>query len=86
MVWKSIDWAFEALPLPNPLLKGEGISIIEFMLVLNSQWMLPLPVGEGWGEGTNYILDFYCPATNLVIECDGSQNFIEEWMEADRIC
>lgn len=48
--------------------------------------MLPLPVGEGWGEGTNYILDFYCPATNLVIECDGSQNFIEEWMEADRIC
>ena len=47
--------------------------------------MLPLPVGEGWGEGTNYIVDFYCPAANLVIECDGSQHYTDDGLEADRI-
>ncbi|WP_436913031.1 endonuclease domain-containing protein [Acinetobacter schindleri] len=33
----------------------------------------------------NYIVDFYCPAANLVIECDGSQHFIDEGLDADRI-
>lgn len=33
----------------------------------------------------NYIVDFYCPAANLVIECDGSQHFTNEGLEADRI-
>jgi len=26
----------------------------------------------------NYIVDFYCPAANLVIECDGSQHYTDE--------
>ena len=26
----------------------------------------------------NYIVDFYCPVANLVIECDGSRYFIKE--------
>ena len=33
----------------------------------------------------NYIVDFYCPAANLVIECDGGQHFTEEGLESDRI-
>lgn len=33
----------------------------------------------------NYIVDFHCPAANLVIECDGSQHFTEEGLEADRV-
>ncbi|MGE8537689.1 MAG: endonuclease domain-containing protein [Acinetobacter sp.] len=33
----------------------------------------------------NYIVDFYCPAANLVIECDGSQHFTDEGLELDRI-
>ncbi len=33
----------------------------------------------------NYIVDFYCPAANLVIECDGSQYFTNEGLEADRV-
>ena len=33
----------------------------------------------------NYIVDFYCAAANLVIECDGGQHFTEEGLEADRI-
>ncbi|MFV5492404.1 endonuclease domain-containing protein [Acinetobacter sp. ASP199] len=33
----------------------------------------------------NYIVDFYCPAANLVIECDGSQHFTIDGLEADRI-
>ena len=33
----------------------------------------------------NYIVDFYCPAANLVIECDGSQHFTPEGLEADRV-
>jgi len=33
----------------------------------------------------NYIVDFYCPAANVVIECDGSQHFTAEGLEADRI-
>ena len=41
---------------------------------------LPLPVGEGWGEG-----NFYCPSANLVIECDGSQHFTDDGLEADQI-
>lgn len=30
-------------------------------------------------------MDFYCPVANLVIECDGSQHFTEEGLEADRV-
>ena len=30
-------------------------------------------------------MDFYCPAANLLIECDSSQHFTEECLEADRI-
>lgn len=33
----------------------------------------------------NYIVDFYCPAANLVIEYDGSQHFTEDRLETDRI-
>ncbi len=33
----------------------------------------------------NFIVDFYCPAANLVIECDGGQHFTEEGLEAERI-
>jgi len=33
----------------------------------------------------NFIVDFYCPSTNLVVECDGSQHYINEGLEADRI-
>ena len=33
----------------------------------------------------NYIVDFYCPATNLVIECDGGQHFTEDGLQADHI-
>ena len=33
----------------------------------------------------NYIVDFYCPAVNLAIECDGDQHFTEEGLETDRI-
>jgi very-short-patch-repair endonuclease len=33
----------------------------------------------------NFIVDFYCPAANLVIECDGSQHFTDEGLEADRV-
>jgi len=33
----------------------------------------------------NCIVDFYCPAANLVIECDGSQHLTDEGLEADRI-
>jgi very-short-patch-repair endonuclease len=30
-------------------------------------------------------VNFYCPAVNLVIECDGSQHFTNEGLEADRV-
>lgn len=33
----------------------------------------------------NFIVDFYCPAANLVIECDGGQHFTYEGLEADRV-
>lgn len=33
----------------------------------------------------NYIVDFYCPAVSLVIECDGSQHYTHEGLEADRV-
>ena len=32
----------------------------------------------------NYIVDFYCPAVNLVIECDGGQHYTQDGLEADR--
>lgn len=32
-----------------------------------------------------FIVDFYCPAANLVIECDGGQHFTDEGLEADRV-
>lgn len=33
----------------------------------------------------NFIVDFYCPSANLVIECDVSQHYTDEGLEADRI-
>ncbi|MDR3027618.1 MAG: endonuclease domain-containing protein [Acinetobacter sp.] len=33
----------------------------------------------------NFIVDFYCPSANLVIECDGRQHYTDEGLEADRI-
>lgn len=35
------------------------------------------PVGD-------YIVDFYCPRSRLVIEVDGGQHFIDETIEYDR--
>ncbi len=32
----------------------------------------------------NYIVDFYCPAANLVVEVDGGQHFTEEGKAKDR--
>ena len=32
----------------------------------------------------NFIVDFYCPAANLVIDCDGGQHYTAEGLEADR--
>lgn len=33
----------------------------------------------------NFIVDFYCSAANLVIECDGGQHYTEDGLEADRV-
>jgi very-short-patch-repair endonuclease len=32
----------------------------------------------------NFIVDFYCSAANLVIECDGGQHYTEDGLEADQ--
>jgi len=33
----------------------------------------------------NYIVDFYCPKSNLVIELDGGQHYTDEGIEKDKI-
>jgi very-short-patch-repair endonuclease len=33
----------------------------------------------------NYIVDFYCPRVNLVIEIDGGQHYNDEGIKEDRI-
>ena len=33
----------------------------------------------------NFIVDFYCAAANLVIECDGHQHFTEDGLAADQV-
>ena len=33
----------------------------------------------------NFIVDFYCSAANLIIECDGGQHFTDKGLEADRV-
>ncbi|ENV35142.1 endonuclease domain-containing protein, partial [Acinetobacter gerneri] len=32
----------------------------------------------------NFIVDFYCPSVNLVVECDGGQHYTAEGLKADR--
>jgi len=32
----------------------------------------------------NFIVGFYCPTVNLVIECDGGQHYTETGLEADQ--
>jgi very-short-patch-repair endonuclease len=32
----------------------------------------------------NYIVDFYCPVSNLVIELDGSQHYTNQMIEKDK--
>ncbi len=43
----------------------------------------PIPIHRQYPIG-NYIVDFYCHQTRLVIELDGSQHFQPENMEYDR--
>ena len=31
------------------------------------------------------MVDFYCPSANLVLECDGSQHYTKDGLEADRV-
>jgi len=33
----------------------------------------------------NYIVDFYCPGSNLIIEIDGGQHFTDEGLKDDKI-
>ena len=33
----------------------------------------------------NYIVDFYCPKANLIIELDGGQHYTDEGIKKDRI-
>lgn len=33
----------------------------------------------------NFIVDFYCPAANLIVECDGSQHHTIEGLQADQV-
>ena len=33
----------------------------------------------------NFIVDFYCSAVNLIIECDGGQHYTEDGRSADQI-
>ena len=33
----------------------------------------------------DYIVDFYCPATKLIVELDGSQHYSKEGTEKDRM-
>jgi very-short-patch-repair endonuclease len=33
----------------------------------------------------NYIVDFYCPKANLVIEIDGGQHYTEEGLKEDKV-
>ena len=33
----------------------------------------------------NYIVDFYCPKANLVVEVDGGQHYTEKGLKEDRI-
>lgn len=33
----------------------------------------------------NYIVDFYCPSANLIIECDGGQHYTKDGLDADRV-
>ena len=32
----------------------------------------------------NYIVDFYCPSRNLIIEVDGGQHYDEDYIEMDK--
>ena len=32
----------------------------------------------------NFIVDFYCPIANLVIECDGGQHYTAEGLDSDQ--
>ena len=43
----------------------------------NFQFLRQRPIG-------NFIVDFYCPEANLVIEVDGGQHFTEEGQESDQ--
>jgi len=45
--------------------------------IKNAQFYRQKPLG-------NYIVDFYCPAANLVVEVDGGQHYTEEGKAKDK--
>jgi len=45
---------FNLVPSPNPLPEGEGLKLAASLVdsgVVELHLLLPLPLGEGWGEG-----------------------------------
>jgi len=54
LVLCQITLIFSLIPSPNPLPEVEGLKLIAQLAdsgVVRPQLLLPLPLGEGWGEG-----------------------------------
>lgn len=66
-----------AQSLRKNMTEEERILWYQFLKKLSIQFYRQRVIG-------NYIVDFYCPLANLVIELDGSQHYSEEGMAYDR--
>ena len=65
--------------LRNNMTEAEKLlwSKLRYKQILGLQFYRQKPI-------LNFIVDFYCPSANLVIECDGGQHYTDEGLKADR--
>lgn len=65
--------------LRNNMTEAEKLlwSRLRYKQILGLQFYRQKPI-------LNFIVDFYCPSANLVIECDGGQHYTDEGLKADR--
>ncbi|WP_312967300.1 endonuclease domain-containing protein [Acinetobacter gerneri] len=65
--------------LRNNMTEAEKLlwSKLRYKQILGLQFYRQKPI-------LNFIVDFYCPSANLVIECDGCQHYTDEGLKADR--
>jgi len=80
---RKLPFNLDLVPLANKLRKSKNLSEVLFWLQVNNKQFYGYNFHRQKPIG-NYIVDFYCPACDVVIEIDGDSHNQNEDYDAER--